>query len=470
MQLQALRGEFETLRMKSGESVSDYFSRTLAVANKMRIHGEKLEDVTIIEKILRSMTVKFNFITCSIEESNDIDELSIDELHSSLIVHERKLNVQDNEEQALQAAANSKGAARGKGNWRGNFEDAVKELKWQKAMDDEIAAIEKNNTWELTDLPKRQKTIGVKWVYKTKLKENGEVDKYKARLVAKGYKQEFGIDYKEVFAPVVRHDTIRLVIAMAAQNSWPIFQLDVKLAFLHGELQEQVFSDQPPGYVKFGYEHKVYKLRKALYGLKQAPRAWYMENPKELHLLAAKRIFRYLQGTTDFGLFYKRGEKSDLIGFTDSDYAGDLDDRKSTSGYIFMMGSGAVSWSSKKQAIVTLSTTEAEYVAATSCACQAIWLRKILEELYFKQEGPTLIFCDNSSAIKLSKNPVLHERSKHIDVRYHFLCNLVKDGAIDLTYCKSEDQVADIFTKPLKLAAYLKLRKLLGVCNWKSSI
>ena len=115
----------------------------------------------------------------------------------------------------------------------------------------------------------------MKWIFKTKLKENGEVDKYKARLVAKGYEQEFSVDYEEVFAPVARHDTIRLLIALAAQNSWPIFQLDVKSAFLHGDLKEQVFVKQPPGYVKVGDEFKVYQLKKALYGLKQAPRAWY---------------------------------------------------------------------------------------------------------------------------------------------------------------------------------------------------
>ncbi|KAL5794998.1 hypothetical protein ACOSP7_003592 [Xanthoceras sorbifolium] len=155
------------------------------------------------------------------------------------------------------------------------FEDAVKESKWRIVMDAEIAAIERNHTWDLTELPKGQKTIGVKWVYKTKLKENGEVYKYKARLVTKGYKQEFGVDYKEVFAPVARHDTIRLVIALATQNSWFIFQLDVKLAFLHGDLEEQVFIDQPPGYIKIRNEHKVYRLKKALYGLKQVPRAWY---------------------------------------------------------------------------------------------------------------------------------------------------------------------------------------------------
>lgn len=191
----------------------------------------------------------------------------------------------------------------------------------------------------------------------------------------------------------------------------------------------------------------------------------YMECPKEMHLSAAKRILRYLQGTVDYGLFYKKERKIELFGFTDSDYAGDQDDRRSISGYVFILGSGAVSWSSKKQPIVTLSTTEAEFVAAASSACQAIWLRKILEELQFKQQEATLIYCDSSSTIKLSRNPVLHGRSKHIDVKYHFLRDLTKEKVIDLVYCKSEDQVADIFTKPLKLAAFQKLRKLLGVCT-----
>jgi hypothetical protein len=186
--------------------------------------------------------------------------------------------------------------------------------------------------------------------------------------------------------------------------------------------------------------------------------------------LAAKRILRYLQGTQNFGIYYTKGEKSDLIGFTDSDYAGDQDDRKSTSGYVFMLGNGAVSWSSKKQPIVTLSTTEAEFVAATTCACQAIWLRKILEELQFKQIGCTTIFCDNSSTIKLSKNPVLHGRSKHIDVKFYFLRDLCKDGTIDLVYCKSEDQIADIFTKALKRELFIKLRELLGVCKLNQPI
>ena len=155
------------------------------------------------------------------------------------------------------------------------FHDAIKESKWQKAMDEEIEAIEKSNTWELTNLPKGQKSIGVKWVYKKKLNADGKVDKYKARLVVKGYKQEYEVDYKEVFAPVAGLDTIRLVISVAAQNLWSIYQFDVKLAFLHGELQEDVYVEQPLGYEKQGNENKVYKLKKALYGLKQPPRVWY---------------------------------------------------------------------------------------------------------------------------------------------------------------------------------------------------
>ncbi|KAG8640637.1 hypothetical protein MANES_13G070650v8 [Manihot esculenta] len=195
----------------------------------------------------------------------------------------------------------------------------------------------------------------------------------------------------------------------------------------------------------------------------------FMESPTKMHLLAAKRILRYLQGTKDFGMFFKANEKSELIGFTDSDYAGDQDSRRSTLGYIFMLGTGPISWSSKKQPIVTLSSTEAKFVTATSCACQAIWLRRILEELQLKQEGATTIFCDNSSAIKLSKNPVLHGRSKHIDVKYYFLRDLCNEGKIELKYCPGEEQLADIFTKSLKLHSFLNLINLMGVCSRKDA-
>ena len=129
-----------------------------------------------------------------------------------------------------------------------------------------------------------------------------------------------------------------------------------------------------------------------------------------------------------------------------------------------MMSSGAVAWSSKKQAIVTLSTTEAEFISAAACACQAIWMQRVLKQLRWNQES-CVIYCDNSSTIKLSKNPVMHRRSKHIAVRYHFLRDLSKDGDIELKYCSSQEQVADIMTKPLKLDTFVNLRNQLGVCD-----
>ena len=154
-----------------------------------------------------------------------------------------------------------------------NFEEAVKEKKWQEAMELEIQAIERNQTWELVTLSHQEKKIGVKWVFKTKLNEEGKLDKCKARLVAKGYSQKARVDYNEVYALVARWDTIRILVAVAAQRGWCIYQLDVKSAFLYDELNEEEYVDQPEGFVKIGEKNKVYRLRKALYGLKQAPRA-----------------------------------------------------------------------------------------------------------------------------------------------------------------------------------------------------
>ena len=146
--------------------------------------------------------------------------------------------------------------------------------KWKKAMGEEIAAIEHNNTWELSELLQGARPIGVKWVFKKKMNAQGEIERYKAQLVVKGYRQREGVDYAEVFAPVTRMETVRLLISIATQNKWPIFQMDVKSAFLNGVLKEEVYIEQPLGYMRRGEEKKVLRLKKALYGLKQAPRAW----------------------------------------------------------------------------------------------------------------------------------------------------------------------------------------------------
>ncbi|KAK2373796.1 hypothetical protein QL285_074807 [Trifolium repens] len=193
--------------------------------------------------------------------------------------------------------------------------------------------------------------------------------------------------------------------------------------------------------------------------------ARFMDMPTEVHVAAIKRIIRYVKGTLGYGIIYKHviDEKLKLVGWSDSDYARDLDDRKSTSGYVFMLGTNAISRSSKKQPIVTLSTTEVEFVAAASCACQCIWLRSILSHLRIVQASSTVIYCDNNSSIKLSKNSIMHGRCKHIDVRFHFLRDLTKDDVAELKHCKSQDQLANLMTMPLKLEAFCKLRESLGM-------
>jgi hypothetical protein len=141
-------------------------------------------------------------------------------------------------------------------------------------MKEEINSIIKNNIWELTTLPRGHNPIGVKWIFKTKRNAEREIKKHKARLVAKGYKQQYEVDYEDVFALIARMEIVRLMISLAAQKRWKIFQMDVKSAFLNGNLEEVVYVEQPAGFVVKGEEEKVCRLKKALYGLKQAPRAW----------------------------------------------------------------------------------------------------------------------------------------------------------------------------------------------------
>ncbi|XP_061364779.1 uncharacterized mitochondrial protein AtMg00810-like [Gastrolobium bilobum] len=194
----------------------------------------------------------------------------------------------------------------------------------------------------------------------------------------------------------------------------------------------------------------------------------FMEEPSYSHWKAAKRILRYIQGTTSLGLHYSRSENYKLIGYTDNDWCGDVDDRKSTSGYVFFMGNTTFTWISKKQPIVTLSTCEAEYVAASWCVCHAVWLRNLLSKLEEKQVGPTEIHIDNKSAIELAKNPMNHERSKHIDVCFHFIRDQVKEGNVELLHVASQDQVGDIFTKPLPTLLLKNCKRMIGMKDGRS--
>lgn len=163
------------------------------------------------------------------------------------------------------------------------------------------------------------------------------------------------------------------------------------------------------------------------------------------------------------GLHYTHTKECKLVGYSDSDWSGDVDDRKSTSGYVFFVGETAFTWLSKKQPIVTLSTCEAEYVATSLCVSHAIWLRNLLIEMENQQYEATEIRIDNKSAIELAKNPVNHERSKHIDIRFHFIRDHVKEGRVQLVHVPSRDQVADIFTKPLPTVLLENCKRMIGM-------
>jgi hypothetical protein len=191
----------------------------------------------------------------------------------------------------------------------------------------------------------------------------------------------------------------------------------------------------------------------------------FMHCASELHFKAAKRVIRYVKGTCNFGIRYTRSREFKLVGYSDSDWGGSIDDLKSTSGYCFSLGSGVFSWNSKKQETVAQSTAEAEFVAATAAVNQALWLRKILSDLNLEQKESTEILVDNQAAISISNNPVFHGKTKHFNIKLFFLREVQKDGSIILIYCKTEEQAADIFTKPLPVNKFEFLRTKLGVCS-----
>jgi hypothetical protein len=191
----------------------------------------------------------------------------------------------------------------------------------------------------------------------------------------------------------------------------------------------------------------------------------FMESPKDSHWKMAKRILRYIAVTLNFGLRYTKFDSNQLSGYIDSDFAGNLDDRKSTSGHVFQLGTNLISWESKKQPIISISSAEAEYVATTSTSCQVVWLRRILKDMSHTEKDPTPIFYDNTSAISLSKNHGFHKKSKHIDTRFHFIRELVNNGDIALQFHGTRDQLVDIFTKPLGKSVFDFQRQHLGIIS-----
>ncbi|PHU18833.1 hypothetical protein BC332_09984 [Capsicum chinense] len=193
----------------------------------------------------------------------------------------------------------------------------------------------------------------------------------------------------------------------------------------------------------------------------------FMQQPSKVYFGAAKRVLRYIAGTTDYGIWYSQVSNFRLCGFIGSDYAGSLDDRRSILAHVFTLSSGVVTWSSKKKATTMLSILEADYIVATSAACQAIWLRRMLAELQHKQERAIEIYCDNKASIAMTKNPSFHSRTKHIDVHFHFICDLVAKEQIIVKHCSTHKQLADILTKSLAADKFIYLRAFLGVCYFE---
>jgi hypothetical protein len=189
----------------------------------------------------------------------------------------------------------------------------------------------------------------------------------------------------------------------------------------------------------------------------------FMVEPKRVHWVVAKYVLRYLRGIVEFGLSYIQGDGVELVGYSDADWAGSSVDRKSTSGCCFSVGSGAISWFSRKQKSVALSSAEDEYMAGSLASCEAIWLQKLLMSFFDQVLDTTMIHCDNQRCIKLSENPMLHDRSKHIEIRYHFIRDCMQKGSVKLQYVPNSEQIADILTKPLVKGKFVYFRDKLGV-------
>uniref|UniRef100_A0A2N9IZP8 Integrase catalytic domain-containing protein n=1 Tax=Fagus sylvatica TaxID=28930 RepID=A0A2N9IZP8_FAGSY len=434
------------------------------------------------------------------------------------------------------------------------FREASSDPLWQQAMKEELDALLKTGTWDLVDLPAGKSAIGCKWVYKIKTRSDGTVDRYKARLVAKGFTQEYGIDYEETFAPVARLSSVRTLIAVSASRHWPLFQMDVKNAFLNGELTEEVYMQLPPVFSQPpGFSLKVCRLRRALYGLKQAPRAWFakfsstisqhgfsassydsalffrrsdhgitllllyvddmiitgddMQGIQDLKRFLGQHFEMKDQGLLSYFLGLEVSSSSDGYYLTQAKYTSDLISRAGITDskivdtpieynnrlnthdgeplpdatlYRQLVGSlvyltvtrpdisYAVHIVSQFMAAPRFSImqlyfgffgdptdrrsttgTEAEYRALADTTAELLWLRWLLQDLGIDCFTAVPIHCDNRSAIQIAHNDVFHEHTQHIEIDCHFVHHHLLQGTLQLRSVSSQDQLADIFTKPM---------------------
>ena len=491
------------------------------------------------------------------------------------------------------------------------FSEAMRSIDanfWRDAIKNELDSIVSNQTWELTDLPKGCKPISCKWIFKKKMRPDGTIERFKARLVVRGFTQKKDIDYFDTYSPVTKISTIRTLIAIAAIHGLVVHQMDVKTAFLNGELREEIYMAQPEGFVIEGQESKVCKLRKSLYGLKQAPKQWYEKfnntlitngyvvnnsdscvyskmiesdcviiclyvddmlifgsnlnvviktkeflssqfemkdlgeanvilgvkvmrtsngislsqahyvekvlkkfncfdvtpartpydpnlhlsknlgksvsqeeyakvlgsvmflmnctrpdiayavsrlsrythNPSSEHWIAITRLLKYLKGTVDLCLHYSKFPAV-LEGYCDANWISGNDETYSTSGYVFTLGGGAVSWKSSKQTCIAQSTMESEFIALALAGEEAEWLKNLLADVpvWGGRQTPVSLHCDSQAAITNAKNSVYNAKKRHMRIRHAAVRQLLENGVIAIDYVKSESNLADPFTKGL---------------------
>ncbi|CAN1141377.1 Retrovirus-related Pol polyprotein from transposon TNT 1-94 [Linum perenne] len=505
-----------------------------------------------------------------------------------------------------------------------NIGEAMKSREWKQAVFEELAALEKNETWSIVTLPSGKRTVDCKWIFTPKFNSDGSIERYKARLVARGFTQSFGIDYQETFAPVAKLKTVRILISMAVNEDWPLYQMDVKNAFLNGNLTEEVYMEIPEGTIHEQKPNSVCKLKKSLYGLKQSPRAWFerfsktvimnqykqcqtddtmfvkhgdsgkiailivyvddiiitgndneeikqlklrlsrefelkdlgemkyflgmevarngnellisqrkyildllhetgmigckpadspmqqniqfsrekevkptdkgryqqlvgkliylshtrpdiafavsvvsqfMNAPTEEHLAAVNHILRYLKKTPGVGLMFRKHESRGVDLYTDASWASEVTSRRSTTGYCSYVWGNLVTWRSKKQTVVARSSAEAEYRALALGIQEAMWIQRVLKELNLPGHDTVHMFTDSQAALSIVKNPVHHDRTKHMEIDRHFITEKVEQGIVDVSYVPSRQQTADVLTKALPKDLLEHFKSKLGLIN-----
>ncbi|GKA78124.1 ribonuclease H-like domain-containing protein [Tanacetum coccineum] len=363
-----------------------------------------------------------------------------------------------------------------------SYRDAFNDSNWQNSLCDEYHALAKNNTWTLVPQPTDANIVRCMWLFRHKFHADGTLSRYKARLVTNGSTQLEGVDVDETFSPVIKTGTIQIVLSLATSRHWPIHQLDVKNAFLHGDLSETVYMHQPPGFWDSVHPDYVCLLQRQ--GTDTAYLLLYVD---DIVLTASsesllQQIIRSLHqefamidlGSLQYPTFTRpdtsyavqqlfSSSTTDLGAYSDAYRAGCPTTRRSPSGYCLFLGNNLRSWSSKRQPTLSRSSAETGYCGVANAVAETCWLRNLLRELHTHLPSATLVCCDNVSADYLSSNPVQHQRTKHIEIDIHFVRYLVVVGQVRVLHVTSRYQFADIFTKGLPSALFEEFRTSLSV-------